>query len=260
MAGDSRISWTTIAAILVFAAALVTAAWTWRRQAQGAYTPAPRDAPFWRRHTRVPSPTIRARALTRLAELGTADDPKLIRDSLKNDEDGYVRAIAAECLGKMKHEPSIPALNAALSDKDARVSDAAALALADTAGPKALDALIGAIDPKEERRTVMVVMSLRKFKAAEAEDALIRALDSRSAWTRWRTIRSLLEIGTTRCIPKLSALAGDPFKDTDFTKPKFSKHDPTGVMKRMLEDAIKAAGQRPPWPSIRANARKGAAQ
>jgi HEAT repeat protein len=247
-----------MAAILALAAAIVVSAWAWRHRARAAYAPASRDAAFWHRRTRVPHAPIRARALKRLVEIGTADDADLIRDSLKGDEDGYVRAIAAECLGKMKHQPSIPALDAALSDMDARVSDAAVLALADTGGPKALDALIGAIDPKEERRTVMVVMSLRKFKAAEAEDALVRELDSRSAWTRWRTIRSLLDIGTTRCVPKLRDLAGDPFKDTDFSKPKFSKHDPTGVVKRMLADAIKAAGERPPWPSIRANPKRGA--
>jgi len=178
---------------------------------------------------------------------------------LKSAESGFVRAVAAECLGTVRSKEHVPVLKSALNDRDMRVSDAAVRALGEVGGKDAFEALAGAIDEKQPHRTVMITVALPSFRTNESEDALIKLLGTRSAWIRWRAIRALGKVGTRRCVPHLRRLEGNPLGGTDYESPQFKKHEISGIVSRMLADAIAAASKRSPW-SQRAPVPKGGAK
>jgi HEAT repeat protein len=232
--------------------AVIGAVWIWRSHARGSYAPPRRDAAFWRRRVAGPDTRTSAKALKRLTLIGGDRNADLIANTLKHHESGFVRATAAECLGRLARPEHVPALRAALKDADSRVSDEAIRALGAVGNKPAFDALADALDGASQYKTVMIVVRMPDFKMSEAEDKLISLLDHKSAWVRWRVIRSLGQVGTQRCVPRLKRLVGDPMQGTDYKAPEFSKHDLRGIVERMLADAIAAASQRPPWPSAAA--------
>ena len=231
--------------------------WVWTSQRRGPYAPPRRDAAFWRRRASSPESRIKAQAFRQLARRNDREGIEAITTALRSDESGFVRAVAAECLGTVKSKQHVPLLKSALNDKDMRVSDAAVQALGKVAGKEAFDALVGAIDEKDEHKTVMVTVALPSFQTNESEDVLIKLLDTRSAWIRWRTIRSLIKVGTQRCVPRLKQLEGNPLGGTDYEPPQFKKHEISEITSRMLAEAIEAASKRPAWSQRRDMGAKG---
>jgi len=221
--------------------------WAWRVHRRRPYET------YLRERAAAPHGRIRARALRELAVLGGKKNAAVITSCLKTDPDGYVRAIAAECLGKLSGPEHVPVLGAALHDADPRVADAATRSLAEAGGDSAFNELVGAIDEGDEHRTVMIVATaLPSFKTGASEDVLVQLLGSRSPWIRWRAVRSLITVGTKRCVPRLKELQppeNDPLAGTDYQSPQFKKHELRGVMGRLVTDAIAAASTRPPWPA-----------
>jgi len=250
--------WRQLLALVLILIAVAAALWTWTRTTTSRYDPPERGGRFWAHRTQNADPKTRSHALKKLADIQAPQGAELAEHALKTDPSGYVRAVAAETLGRYAAPEHVPALEAALDDKHSPVSDEAVRALGRIGTDAAFAALQSKVGDDRPHRTVMIVATaLPRFQNRACETLLVELLQTtRSAWIRWRTIRALGQVGTKTCVPALEKLRGAPFQGTDGETaragereaPGVRPQDILGVVNRMIEDAIAAAAARPPWP------------
>ncbi len=230
------------------------------RRSGESYRPPPRDASFWRHQVDSPADGTRATAIKYLGKFGTEDDLEVIRPILTEDPSGYVRAIAAESLGKLGCERAVPLLAAALDDPYQPVADEAVRSLAVIGGEAAFAHLAEAAQKGSQHRTAMIVaVALPRFQTRASEQLLIDLMNETDAvQIRWRTIRALKQVGTRTSVPELRKLVDNPFVGTEIGAAGVASPEGevvvevTGeireVVDEILAEAITAASSRPPWP------------
>lgn len=117
---------------------------------------------------------------------------ELALQSLKNP-DGYVRWKAAEALGKMGDETTVPVLIEALDDKAAGVREFAAKALGEIGDSQAMEPLIDALEDKSNFVRLEAVKALEGIADERAISPLVKSL--KDSELRQNAANALAEIG-----------------------------------------------------------------
>lgn len=147
---------------------------------------------------------VRVTALYALVAASVPDTRELVVRAIE-DEDGFVRATAAKCLGDLEHREAIPILvKHLLSDEDWHVRQRAGESLAVLGGEASREALARALaDPVKEVRLV-AVKGLADLDPLPSLDALARIVVLDPEWEiRVHAARAL---GLTRRPETLEAL------------------------------------------------------
>jgi HEAT repeat protein len=160
---------------------------------------------------------------------------------LVNDEDAYVRQVAAEALGEIGDIKAVEVLIAKLTDPVPDVREMTAWALGKLADPRAIQplilalgshekvevrdnaewaleqfgevavkALVDALRDSDEMRSARAAYVLGQIRDLQAFDPLIEMLDSKNPLLRGHAIGALAEIGDPRAIELLTKLVNDP--------------------------------------------------
>lgn len=126
---------------------------------------------------------------------------------LEGDIDPMVRALAARCLGKCKHQPAVPALVKALGDQSPVVRQDVVIALSQIGDKAALPTLLNMLNGETEksidvRRSIAQALrpSYVTEPAPELIDALIERLEDRNNGVGFAAWQSLLQL-TKQNIP-----------------------------------------------------------
>ena len=117
---------------------------------------------------------------------------ELALQSLKNP-DGYVRWKAAEALGNMGDETTVPALIEALDDKAAGVREFAAKALGEIGDSQAMEPLIDTLEDKSNFVRLEAVKALEGIADEQAISPLVKSL--KDSELRQNAANALAEIG-----------------------------------------------------------------
>lgn len=190
--------------------------------------------------------TINWRTAEELVRLGQAAVPHLIE--ALSDEDGYVRAAAADALGEIRDERAVKALAAAMQyrdnriyedDEDAEARNNAAEALGKIGDLRAFDDLIHAASGKDlllasyavdalgmlgDERAIPTLLAALKVADLDLPKAacsalkrigtpavlpLIEALDTAKGYWRVYALKALGSIGDPRALASINALLND---------------------------------------------------
>jgi HEAT repeat protein len=157
-----------------------------------------------------PDRDVRATALNALVTVGADDAEQLALASL-DDEDGFVRSMAAKLLGDLQNGAHAGALVARLeADPDPWVRRRAAEALTELGGDEAIRGLgVGLEDPMEPVR-LAAITGVRKLGPQEFKGELSRMLLEDPAWEiRVQAARALGLTGDPEMRVPLDAALGD---------------------------------------------------
>jgi len=158
-----------------------------------------------------PDRDVRATALNALVGLGVPDSAALARAAL-DDDDGFVRAVAAKLLGDLGGEDHAEALAGVLAtDPDPIARQRAAESLARMRGPLAVEALAAALRDPMDRVRRAAIQALGQLAPGYARDDLLRLLREDPQWEiRAEAAQSLGRSGDTALEPDLRAALDDP--------------------------------------------------
>jgi HEAT repeat protein len=188
-----------------------------------------------------PDRDIRATALNTLVGMGVPDADQLALDGLE-DNDGFVRSIAAKRLGDLGNEDNAGLLAGILiDDPDPRARRTAAQALEAIGGDVAADGLARGLDDPMKDVRLAAVTGLRKVDPGRAPAALARLLLEDSSWeVRVQAAGALGLAGDTAMIHVLEAALDD--------ESQFVRSAATAALAhlRRIDAASVGAGPSPP--------------
>jgi len=144
---------------------------------------------------------VRAYAVMALHDVGGEKAIRALVRTLREDENSYVRDIAASALeigGPRAVEPLIKALQ---EDEDYSVRSTAAMTLGEIGDPRAVEPLIKALQEDEDWEVrESAAMALAEFEGDRVVEALIQALRDGESVVRMKAAWSLGIIGDARAL------------------------------------------------------------
>jgi len=172
--------------------------------------PTPENVAKIRKMLTDPDRDIRATALNTLVGMKVADAEELSLTGLE-DDDGFVRSIAAKRLGDLGIVENAGLLAGILiDDPDPRARRTAAQALEELGGDVAADGLARGLDDPMKDVRLASVTALRRVDPTHAKAALARLLLEDTVWEiRMQAAGALGVCGDPEMIPVLEAAAKD---------------------------------------------------
>lgn len=157
-----------------------------------------------------PDRDIRATALNKLVGLGVEDSEALAIAGLQ-DEDGFVRSIAAKRVGDLGNTEHVALLNAVLSDDpDPRARETAVVALERLGSDAAIEGIALGLDDPMSRVRLAAVTAARRVGPEKVKASLARLLLEDSSWEiRVQAASALGLTGDIDMAPVLEAAAFD---------------------------------------------------
>ena len=142
-----------------------------------------------------PDPLIRRQAIQALRRI---NDPiaanTLIKILVDKDEQPYVRATAAEALGKLRQASAVDSLISVLQDEQWVVRSRAVQALGRIKDSRAVDPLIGALNDRDATVRRYAAHALGNLKDARAIEPLKAALEDGNSGVRRNAAQALKKI------------------------------------------------------------------
>jgi HEAT repeat protein len=151
-----------------------------------------------------PDPSVRAKALRSLGDIGDESAIPTVIDKLA-DEDEEVRTAAAHALGKMNAANVIPHLTRTLTEGDPETQERIASTIPDI-GASLIPGLKAALERGDAPSRQVAAFMLGKLKAESAVPALGRATEDTEWTVAWFALQALAEIGTEDCVEYLTAV------------------------------------------------------
>ncbi len=155
-----------------------------------------------------PDPSVRAKALRSLGDIGDESALPTLLGGLA-DDDEEVRTVAARALGKMSAAKVIPHLTRALTEGDPETQARIASTIPDI-GTSLLPGLRAALERGDAPSRQVAAFMLGRLKAESAVPALGRATGDTEWTVGWFATQALAEIGTEECVEYLTALLDKP--------------------------------------------------
>ena len=157
-----------------------------------------------------PDRDIRATALNKLVGLGV-DDAEALAIAGTEDEDGFVRSIAAKRLGDLGNPAHAELLvGVLLNDPDPRARETAVWALEALATDAALEGLVQGLDDPMSRVRLAAVVAVRRLAPERAKTTLARLVLEDSSWEiRVQAAGALGMTGDDEMVPVLQAAEAD---------------------------------------------------
>ena len=123
--------------------------------------------------------------------------------ALLSDYARDVRVAAAQALGQLRDDDTVPALVGAMGDEEVQVRQAAADALV-RIGEASISALLGTLEGQGGRLAPYALWALGEIGSPAAVDALAQQAAQASAWRiRWSAVEALGEVGGERAVQTL---------------------------------------------------------
>lgn len=158
---------------------------------------------------------IRKFALDLICEVKICDYPDEIIDVLINDINPNVRTSAAKALGILNYRAGVPYLIKALKD-DEWVCVATLEALALIKDDSSVEPVISLLDNPSELVRHIAIETLGKIGSQGCCDALLRHLSKVNGIEKTATIKSLLKLGVTPSMSRISDILIEIFVNEDW--------------------------------------------
>jgi HEAT repeat protein len=157
-----------------------------------------------------PDRDIRATALNKLVGLGVEDAEPIALSGL-DDEDGFVRSIAAKRIGDLGNLEHTDRLIAVVShDPDPRARETAVVSLEGFGSDAAIEGLILGLDDPMSRVRLAAVNAVRRLAPEKAKATLARLVLEDSSWEiRVQAAGALGRTGDSGMVPVLEAAEKD---------------------------------------------------
>lgn len=154
---------------------------------------------------------IRSTAIFELAHLNVEDAPSFVRKGLQ-DEDSFVRATSARCLGDVGTQEDVARLAAVLAGDPVKiVRKRAAEALTLLGGADAVDALVGALEDPMTKVRLAAIKGVARLEPGAGFAPLSRLLLEDPEWeVRVQAAGVLGSTGDEAALPILALAEQDP--------------------------------------------------
>jgi len=180
-----------------------------------------RDAvPLLRSLFRDKDDDVRKFAVDLLSDIGYCDYPEKITHILQSDPNINVRASAAKAIGLLHYKDAVPELIAALKDKE-WVCFSALESLALIKDEAAVEPILSLLDSPFDSLRFAAIEALGRIGSDSSSNPLIAHLHKTAGFEKKVTIRSLIQIGITPSMSKISDVLLEMFTNSDDWDEKF---------------------------------------